>query len=163
MPDFLEFQDIRGKGMFPAILDLKHRDTKVVLLDNYMRRGLNLIHGIDHGVGYVALVDQFEALRVHTHGTGFDHYTVQADTAPDSFSSANEINDTFIYHRWDFLIESEEAEVRFVDDDSVFGDAIPLLVGYTSLLFTSRRCQIRKRNTTAGTYTITAYRGHVQV
>lgn len=158
MPDKLEYQEIRAPGLFPASLQLKHPDTKVVLLDNYVRRSLSMINGIEDGIGYVAGVTKHEALKIAAYGTGFQHYTVLADTAPDDFTASVEINDTFTYHRFDILVETEQAEIRFVDHDSLFGDAIPLVVGFHSLLFTSFRTQIRKRNTTAGTFTITAYR-----
>lgn len=160
MSDKLEYQEIRALGLFPASLQLKHPDTKVVLLDNYMRRSLSMIHGVYRNEANVAMVDKYQALRVAAHGTGFEHYVVASGTAPDDFDVSDEVNDTFTYHRWDILIESEQAEIRFVEHDSVFGDAIPLVVGFHSLLFTSFRAQIRKRNATAGTYTITAYRGH---
>lgn len=160
MPDFLEFQDVRAAGMFPSQLSLKHRDAKVVLLDNYMRRAMCMINGADLGVGNVAIVDASQALRVASHGTQFDYYTVQAGTAPAAYDGTEQINDGNIYHRWDILIESEEAEIRFYDAAGNAGGDIPLLVGFHSYLFTSPRIQIQKRNTTAGTYTITAYRGH---
>lgn len=160
MPDKLEFQEITGRGLFPGSLVLLPPDLQRVMLDNYMRRSLSMIHGIRKEKGYVAEVDQFSALRTQSHGTGFVHYAVVSGTAPAAFAATDEVNDTFTYHRWDILVETEQAEIRFVDDENVFGDAIPLTVGFHSILFTSFRMQIKYRNSSAGTYTITAYRGN---
>lgn len=158
MTDKLEYQEIRALGLFPASLSLKHPDTQVVLLDNYMRRSLSMIAGIDNQYGYVAKVDSNESLRIHAYGTGFKNIAVKTGTAPASYDGSEEIDDGNIYHRWDILVESEQAEISFeMEDGSNSGD-IPLVVGSHSILFTSPKCRIQKRNTTAGTYTIVAYR-----
>lgn len=158
MPDQMEFQEIRAAGMFPAALSLKHRDTQVVLLDNYMRRSLTMLHGIADGVANLARVDANEALRITSFGTGFRYAEVIADTAPASYSSSHEINDGNEYHRFDVLVETEQAEVRFLQADGTNSGDIPLVVGFHSLLVSTTQFQVQKRNTTAGTYTITAFR-----
>lgn len=158
MVDKLEYQEIRAPGLFPASLLLKHPDTQVVLLDNYVRRSLSMISGIHKGNGYVAKVDDNDSLRIHAYGTGFQYMAVKAGTAPDAYDGSEEIDDGNVYHRFDILIETEQAEVSFeMGDGSNSGD-IPLVVGFHSLLVSSPKIRIQKRNTTAGTYTITAYR-----
>lgn len=158
MGDNLEYQEIRALGLFPASLQLKHPDTQVVLLDNYMRRSLSMIAGIDNQNGYVAKVDSNESLRIHAYGTGFTSVAVKAGTAPAAYDGSEEIDDGNTYHRWDILVESEQAEISFQMANGNNSDDIPLTVGSHSILFTSPKCRIQKRNTTAGTYTIVAYR-----
>ena len=158
MPDKLEYQEIRARGMFPASLDLRHPDTQVVLLDNYMRRSMSMIAGIYQNQGYVARVDDSESLRIHAYGTGFRTVAVKAGTAPATYDGTEEIDDGNTYHRWDILIETEQAEISFLMEDGTDSGDIPLLVGAYSILFTSARCRIQKRGATAGTYTIVAYR-----
>lgn len=158
MTDKLEYQEIRASGLFPASLDLRHPDTQVVLLDNYMRRSLSMIHGIYQNEAHVAQVDDSDSLRIHAYGTGFRTIAVAAGTVPDTYDGVEEIDDGNTYHRWDILIESEQAEISFLMEDGSNSGDIPLTVGSHSILFTSLRCRIQKRNATAGTYTIVAYR-----
>ena len=106
-------------------------------------------------------IDAFlwNALKVSCYGSGFQQYETISGTAPSSFASTHELSAlSGQYHRFDILIESQEAEIRFrMDSIGSWGDAVPLPVGYHSMEFSSSVVQIRKRGATAGTYHITGY------
>jgi len=99
------------------------------------------------------------ALKVAAYGSGFDVYDTLSGTAPAAFSAADQLAaSSGTWHRFDILVESQDIEIRFyMDRQAMWGDAIPLPVGYHSLEFSTSVIQVRKRIATAGTYQITAY------
>ncbi len=98
----------------------------------------------------------WNSLKVSCYGSDYLSYSVTADTAPAAFSVANQLSSSKgLFHRFDFLIETQEAEIRFYLEETLsWGAAIPLTVGNHSIEFSSRACQIRQRGGVAGTYTI---------
>jgi len=96
------------------------------------------------------------ALKVASQGVSFTTYTVKTGTAPAAYNTADLLTATSgIIHRWDILIEAQEAIISFYNSATgAWMGSIPLTVGNHSIDFESSSCRIAKRGGTAGTYSI---------
>lgn len=151
--------EIRRLHFLPNDLEIKPTFPEKITFDQTMQLTLSLLHGLSVNGSVSINAFPWNSLKVSTYGSGYTSYSTLADTAPNDYDPTLTISSTDGYfHRFDFLIESEDGEIRFYDDlhSQWLGD-IPLVVGNHSIEFSSSQCQIRKRGSTAGTFTIVAY------
>lgn len=151
--------EVRRLHFLPSDLQIKPTFPERITFDQTMQLTLSLLHGfsVDGSVSINAF--PWNSLKVSAYGSGYTYYETLADTAPADYDPTLTVSTTTgLFHRFDFLIESEDVEIRFYDDlrKSWFDD-IPLVAGNHSIEFSTSSCQIRKRGTTAGTFTIVAY------
>ena len=142
-------QDLETEPSFPS--DLKVTPELGVTLSN--------LFGQSDNAGVLIGAFPWNALKVSTYGAGFRLYDVVSGTAPSAFSASHELTATAGYfHRFDVLVESADAEIRFYQESSaVWGDAIPLNVGYHSIEFSSSKIQVKARTASVGTYTLVGF------
>lgn len=152
--------EIRRLHFLPEDLQVKPEFPESVKFQAQASITLGLLFGLYKNTCNSVNVFPWNALKVSTYGSGYTNYETLSDTVPDDYTDTMEISDsTNPFHRFDVLIESEDACIRFYNDlsKSWLGD-IPLTVGYHSMEFSSTKIQIKKRSSTAGTFSIVAYK-----
>ena len=151
--------EIRRLHFLPSDLQIKPTFPERITFDQTMQLTLSLLHGLSVDGSVSVNAFPWNSLKVSTYGSGYTYYETLADTAPADYDPTLTVSATTgSFHRFDFLIETEDVEIRFYDDlrKTWLGD-IPLVAGNHSIEFSSTACQIRKRDATAGTFTIVAY------
>lgn len=151
--------EIRRLHFLPNDLEIKPTFPEKIVFDQTMQLTLSLLHGLSVNGSVSINAFPWNSLKVSTYGSGYTYYITLADTAPADYDPTLTLSATSgFFHRFDFLIESEDVEIRFYDDlrKTWLGD-IPLIAGNHSIEFSSSACQIRKRGLTAGTFTIVGY------
>ena len=152
------WQQIRWRGWNPDFLSLEPQDERELRLSPDVVRSLTHLFGINGNTSYAVGATQGQALKVSPIDSGLRQYSIKAGTAPASFDTTNRIALSVEAYQFDILVESQEAEIRFINSGTGFtGTAIPLTVGYHSIHFTATEIDIQKRGATAGTYTLIAF------
>lgn len=154
------WQRIRAHGFDTPELRLDPGTVRDQFISNLWQKTITYIWGVKDGVSFPVKVAGDGSLRVHTYGAGFTTYSTASGTATDAYPGAATLSVTAGAHRWDFLIETNDATISFLAaDGSTWLNDIPLVKGFYSIPFTSTGVRIKNR--TAGSnsdYYIQAYR-----
>jgi hypothetical protein len=154
------YQRVRAYYFDTPELDLDPASVRDQFISNIWRRTITYIWGVRDGVSFPIRATADGALRVTAYGTGFTSYTTVSGTAADTYNATNELLVSGSAHRWDILIESNDAKIKFLYPGGVtFYSDIPLVRGFYSIPFTSPG--IRIANRVAGsnaTYHISAFK-----
>lgn len=153
------FQKVRAWFFDSPELDLDPSSVRNQWISNVWRRTITYLWGVRNGVSVPVTIGEAGALRVETYGSGFTAYEVKTGTAADAYSATHELIPATLSHRWDFLIETNDADIKFYKPDGTtfYGD-IPLQTGYYSISFTSPGVRIKNRvGGSNAAYHITAF------
>lgn len=150
---------VRQVKFLPQDLSREPNDPPELIIEPGVKTTLTNLFGQTAAGGKLIGATAYGALQVAIQGVSFVSYDTKADTAPASYSSSHQLAASAgVWHRFDILVETQEASIRFwLDSTASWGDDIPLTVGNHSMEFESSIIQIKKRGTTAGTYTIVGW------
>jgi hypothetical protein len=151
-------QKVGKQHTYPANLGLVPERVVDLSVVGDFQRVLALLVGFrdDQSQAIESTLDA--ALKTVAYGVGFRNYTTASGTGTGSFNSTDQLAVTGRAHRWDLLIETEAAEIRFLLEDGLtWGDAFPLPVGFYSIPFTSTVCQVRNRGASNCDYFMAAW------
>lgn len=128
------FQKIRAHFFDTPELDLDPALVKAQFISSIWRRTITYIWGVRNGVSIPVKISADGSLGVQPSGSGVDAYDVKTGTGPDAHGASGQLAPTDGAVRWDFLIETEDAKVKFLEPDAVtYYSEIPLVVGYYSI------------------------------
>lgn len=147
---------IRTVRYLPENLELEPKQTERLSIGKEIQLVLANLMGQSPQGGRTIDAFEWAALKVSAYGSGYTLYSIKTGTAPVAYNTTDILSVTSgKIHRWDILIETQEALVSFYDDSAkVWMGSIPLTVGYHSIEFSSSSCRISKRGAIAGTYTL---------
>lgn len=151
-------QKVGKEHTYPSNLQLDPERVDELSVVGDFQRTLALLVGFreDSSKAIEATIDA--ALKTVAYGVGFRNYTTKSGTGAGTYGTANQLTVTGRAHRWDILIESQPAEIRFLLEDGItWGDSFPLLAGFYSIPFTSTVIQVKDRGGSHCTYTVAAW------
>ena len=151
---------IRTVRFLPQDLELTPSHPVDLVIKEGVSISLTALFGLTDDGGRRVDATRCNCLKVACYGSGYTEYSTKAGNAPAVFGTADSLSaSSGYYQRWDFLIETQEAEITFYNDiTQTWGNAIPLSLGNHSIEFTSSACRIRQRTVAGGTYTIIGYK-----
>jgi len=150
---------IRTVRFMPQDLELTPSHPMDLVVKDGVNLTLTALFGLTEDGGRRVDATLWNALKVSCYGSAYRIYAVKSGSAPAAYNVTDLLTaSSDFYHRWDFLIETQEALISFYNNSnsSWMGD-IPLNVGYHSIEFTSSSCRIRYRTASGGTYTMIGF------
>lgn len=156
----LKDRQIRQHKFYPQDIDLQPANEGKAILKPDVNTVIALLFGATVDGSRRVDATLWNALKVSAYGSAYTEYAVKSGSVPAAYGATHALTiATGYYHRWDFLIEAQEASIIFYNDKTAsWGSDIPLTVGNHSIEFTSNACRIKYRSVTGGTYTIVGYR-----
>jgi len=128
------FQKIRAHFFDTPELDLDPAHTKGQFISSIWRRTITYIWGVRNGVSIPVKITADGSLHTAKIGSGVDTYETKEGAGPNAHGATGQLAPTGGALRWDFLIETEDAKVKFLESDGVtYMNEIPLVAGYYSI------------------------------
>jgi len=128
------FQKVRAWFFDSPELDLDPASVKDQYISNIWRRTITYLWGVRDGVSVPIRLAADGSLGVDLSDPGVTGYDVKTGAGPNAHGSTGQLAPTGGAKRWDFLIETEDAKVKFLEPDAVtYYAEIPLVVGYYSI------------------------------
>lgn len=151
---------IRTVRFLPQDLELTPSNPSDLVIKDGVNLSLSALFGLTEDGGRRVDATLCNCLKVACYGSGYTKYGVKSGTAPIAYTGTHALTvSSGFYQRWDFLIETQEAEITFYDDVTLtWGSSIPLTVGNHSIEFVSSACRIKYRSVAGCTYTMVGYR-----
>ena len=150
---------VRQVKFLPQDLSTDKQFVSELLVEPNLKPTLSQLFGQTGTGGILIGATNYNALKVAVQGSALTSYSIKAGSQPSAFSSSHQLAATTgIFHRFDILVETQEAVIRFYCDATAsWLSEIPLTKGNHSFDFESSICQIKYRTATGGTYQITGY------
>jgi len=129
-----DWQKIRASGFDPEALDLDAQTVQKHWLSNLWIRTVTFLFGLHEGQAVHIKATADGALITADVDSSLTAYDVKTGAGPDAHGATGQLAPTGGAKRWDFLIETEDAKVKFLEPDAVtYYAEIPLVVGYYSI------------------------------
>lgn len=152
-------REIRLNRFYPQDVELLPTNEGKVILTEEVAARLCMLFG--HTAEGSRRVDatEWNTLLVSTLGSAYTAYAVKTGNQPAAYNAVDLLTAlSGFFHRWDILVETQEAIISFYDSKtSAWMGSIPLPLGYHSLEVTSTSCRIAQRSVAGGTYTIVGF------